>query len=467
MAQSQWPTLSQLEKEYHKYKVEEINSRKFTISDIEPLLKRAGRESNMTIDILGRSVENRPIYKMSYGHGPIKILYWSQMHGDESTATMALLDFFRWLSPQNSEHSDILEEISKKYTLYFVPMLNPDGAERFQRRNALNIDLNRDAIRTTSPEAKLLKNLRDSLQPQFGFNLHDQSIYYRAGLDGDQVALGFLAPAYNHSKDINGVRFTAMQVIASLYDSLQYELPRQIAKYDDTFEPRAFGDNFQKWGTSTILIESGGSKNDPQKQYLRKINFFTFIKSLEIIHRDLYLTKSIVDYEKIPFNQHKMLDLIIENLKYQYRGKTYEINIGYSKGNKNNAYINDIGDLSVYSGFDSFDASPYMAHVPKVSPHIHINRSDFAKSDWASAVQDGTLHFIVQQGGPKLPDYFPIQFYTDIKSSSSDKKFKPYNIGENPTIVLSKNNRPEYVVSNGKIYSIESIIKEMKSILTK
>ena len=30
-------------------------------------------------------------------------------------------------------------------TIHVVPMLNPDGAERYQRRNVQDIDINRDA----------------------------------------------------------------------------------------------------------------------------------------------------------------------------------------------------------------------------------------------------------------------------------------------------------------------------------
>ena len=38
-----------------------------------------------------------------------------------------------------------------------VPMLNPDGAERYARRNAQAIDINRDALQLATPEGRLLK----------------------------------------------------------------------------------------------------------------------------------------------------------------------------------------------------------------------------------------------------------------------------------------------------------------------
>ena len=44
--------------------------------------------------------------------------------------------------------------ILSSLTLYVVPMLNPDGAERFQRRNAQSIDINRDALRLQTPEGQ-------------------------------------------------------------------------------------------------------------------------------------------------------------------------------------------------------------------------------------------------------------------------------------------------------------------------
>ena len=66
------------------------------------------------------------------------------MHGDEPTATQAIFDIFNLLISNDftKEKKDILKHV----TLHFLPMLNPDGAENFARRNALGIDINRDAL---------------------------------------------------------------------------------------------------------------------------------------------------------------------------------------------------------------------------------------------------------------------------------------------------------------------------------
>ena len=122
------------------------------------------------------------------------MLLWSQMHGNEPTATMAGLDLFNFIQG-DSVLSSVRQTILDSLTVHFVPMLNPDGAEVYQRRNALNIDLNRDAQLLRSPESRILKALRDSIGADFGFNLHDQSIYYAAGATQNPATISFLDPA--------------------------------------------------------------------------------------------------------------------------------------------------------------------------------------------------------------------------------------------------------------------------------
>ena len=84
---------------------------------------------------VGRSAEGRPLRHVSWGQGDKRVLLWSQMHGDESTASMAIADLFRFLG----EHPDhpIVQRLRKGTTLHFLPVMNPDGAARFERRNGI------------------------------------------------------------------------------------------------------------------------------------------------------------------------------------------------------------------------------------------------------------------------------------------------------------------------------------------
>ena len=82
----------QYEDYFSKYSHKNINGRHITIETIEPVLNEL--PSNFTVKIEGKSVLNKPIYSVQFGHGNTKIYMWSQMHGDESTCTKTIFDFF-------------------------------------------------------------------------------------------------------------------------------------------------------------------------------------------------------------------------------------------------------------------------------------------------------------------------------------------------------------------------------------
>src|SRR5690606_10121870 len=94
------------------------------------------------------------------------------------------------------------------------------------------------------------------------------------------VTIALLAPAYNPEREVNEVRGNAMRIAAGMNRILQGYVPDGVAKYDDTYTPRGFGDNFQSWGASTVLIEAGGYKGDPEKQFIRKLNFIIILNAL-------------------------------------------------------------------------------------------------------------------------------------------------------------------------------------------
>ena len=166
-----------LESAFAQYKEPSIEERRFGYQLIAPLI--AKRNTLFETRVLGESIEGRPIHSLSFGEGALKVLLWSQMHGNESTATMALFDLFNFLEGSKEDGFEpIRQAIRKNLNLRFIPMLNPDGAEQFKRRNAQYIDINRDAVRQSSPEGIILKQARDEFEPDFGFNLHDQNRYY-------------------------------------------------------------------------------------------------------------------------------------------------------------------------------------------------------------------------------------------------------------------------------------------------
>src|SRR5690606_34181200 len=236
-------------------------------------------------------------------------------------------------------------------------------------------DVNRDALRLQSPEGRTLKRVRDSLDASFGFNLHDQSRYYNAERTAKPATISYLAAAYNYEKDINEVRAKAMQVIVFMDRIIQNYAPGQVGRYSDGFEPRAFGDNIAKWGTSLILIESGGYADDREKQQIRKLNYVSILSALYTIATGSYREIPVGDYEKIPNNDRKLFDLKIENVTYPLMGKDYILDLGLFlneadlKGHEDFYYrasLGDQGDLSTFYGYQTFDATGYRIVPPKM-----------------------------------------------------------------------------------------------------
>ena len=360
--------------QYDRYREESLDKRRIKHEELLPLIEKLERHPSFDVQRVGYSIEGRSLSLISIGRGDIDVFLWSQMHGNEPTATMAIFDVINWF--KSPDFKDDKRAILAKLRLHFLPMLNPDGAEVYQRRNALGVDINRDALRLQSPESQVLKRVRDSLKAEFGFNLHDQQIYYNAERSENPATITFLAPAYNYAKNVNATRADAMKVIVYLNRLIQKHIPGKVGKWNDDFEPRAFGDNIQKWGTSTILIESGGRLEDPEKQYIRKLNFLALLASFETLAKKSYSKMPLQEYNDIPQNDLKLFDLKITNLTYMLHGKPYILDLGIKREEKDDedhryfhfeGRIAEQGDLSTYYGYRTFDASGYTAVGPKVT----------------------------------------------------------------------------------------------------
>lgn len=265
-------------------------------------------ENNFELKTIGYSVLDLPIHATVFGTGKTKILIWSQMHGNESTSTKGLIDFFSLLD----SHVDFRKLISENYTLYCIPILNPDGAKAYTRVNANNIDLNRDAFDCSQPESKALRAVYEEFQPDFCYNLHDQRTIF--GIENTQLpaTISFLSPAFDASTSFNATRLKAMSVINTMYKALEKVIPGQIGRFDDSFNINCIGDYFTSLGTPTILFEAGHFKDDYQRDIVREIICYALVTSFtESVEEE----SVIEEYLAIPPNCKFFYDILYKNVR--------------------------------------------------------------------------------------------------------------------------------------------------------
>ncbi|QCX00056.1 peptidase M14 [Aggregatimonas sangjinii] len=463
--QAQDDITSQLYETYETYKETSLDKRRIKHHQLQPLLTKYRVDPQFTVKVVGKSIEGRDLSLISIGRGETNVFLWSQMHGDEPTATQAIFDIFNFLD--SADFTAEKEEILNNLTLHFLPMLNPDGAERYQRRNMLGVDINRDALRLQSPESLTLKRVRDSLNADFGFNLHDQSTYYNAERTEKPATISYLAPAYNYEKDIDEIRGNAMKVIVFMNNILQQYAPGQVGRYNDDFEPRAFGDNIQKWGTSTILIESGGYPNDVEKQEIRKLNYVSILSAIYTIAKENYKDIPLADYEAIPENDRKLFDLKIENATYELLGKPYILDIGMNRLEVAiedssdfwySSRIIDQGDLSTYYGYETFDATGYTIRPGKVYPEPIKSMSALKAmgTDPVALLKDGYTYLRVE----KIPmNMLSSPLPLHIIGKAYEVPELNLEVGINPTFLLEKDGKPRYAVVNGFLIDLNEDAK--------
>ncbi len=89
-----------------------------------------------TTETFGYSVEKRPLIAYVFGDGPNVTLIIACVHGNE-TSTPGLARLLR-------EHLLKHPEILQGRQIIIVPAVNPDGLQRKTRRNARDVDINRN-----------------------------------------------------------------------------------------------------------------------------------------------------------------------------------------------------------------------------------------------------------------------------------------------------------------------------------
>jgi hypothetical protein len=322
---------------------------------------------------IGRSIEGRKITVVSVGTGPRNIMLWSQMHGDECTATLAIFDILNLLAGQ--VQGKWVEQLLQSVTLHFIPMVNPDGAGRRIRHNAVGIDINRDATAAVSPEANALLRAHKLLRPEFGFNLHDQELR-SVGQSSQPAAISLLAPPSDAQRAVSPTRLRAMRIGAVIVRALHAIAGECVTRYSDEYEPRAFGDYFQSQSMSTLLVESGHWPRDLQKAVVRKLNVVALLTAFESIAGHSYEDVDLDLYEALPANGERMFDLLIRGLTARHsNGWSGEVDLGIMfERNTDRALIKEVGDLHSFGGLETHSLGARTLPVDLGRPGNLVNR---------------------------------------------------------------------------------------------
>ncbi|MDN3438457.1 M14 family zinc carboxypeptidase [Planococcus sp. APC 3900] len=248
--------------------------------ELQKSLKQIESNSKGTVlvNVAGQSHEGLDIYTARVGTGDKVLLVQSEIHGNEKTGTVAILNLLKTLSNNSKQSKAIREEV----TIVFMPMMNPDASEADKRRNSLTwnealesfpqlagaspswnyldrgisqsydyganpgFDVNRDFNPDLdyvpqaqdfpgasnqpgwfiTPEAQTSRDVYKSLQDEFGnvdvfVDLHHQGLYYVDGT-ADPVTLSLSAQFVPDPSTPKGAKY------AEYADSYDYDYSRQL-----------------------------------------------------------------------------------------------------------------------------------------------------------------------------------------------------------------------------------------------
>ncbi len=188
---------------------QQLSSHEQMMAYLEPLADSSPR---VTLKPIGTSVSGRPIPALFFSEDSVfasqrdkkpLVMMFCQQHGNEPSGKEAAMIVARRLL---SEDAGLL----KKLDLILVPQVNPDGSEAGQRRNANDMDLNRNHVILSEPESSALHQLFLDWMPEVTLDVHEYNAVLTRWIEEGYIkdADEMLGGVTNLNIDPGIIRFT-------------------------------------------------------------------------------------------------------------------------------------------------------------------------------------------------------------------------------------------------------------------
>ncbi len=176
-----------------------------------------------------------------------RVLIICRQHGNEPAGTEAGMQFLKeFATTEDPARLAILRRV----TFLIIPMLNADGAEAYQRRNARNVDLNRNWISHNQPETAAVVRVARAWRPDLIVDAHElhPTDWTPSFVEAMQAQAGAPAAVANANRAataavVGPLRAQSMRINARPVDN--YRSPRLAHRFFSVY-----------MGIPTILVES-------------------------------------------------------------------------------------------------------------------------------------------------------------------------------------------------------------------
>ena len=152
------------------------------------LMARIAAQAGVAADVLGHSLDGRPIDRLVVGDGPKTVWLYGRQHPGESMAQWWMEGALERLT---DPHDPVARRLRQLATFHVVPNMNPDGSVRGHlRTNAAGVNLNREwhaPSAEKSPEVLCVRGAMDRAGCHLAMDVHgDEAIpqVFIAGFEG-------------------------------------------------------------------------------------------------------------------------------------------------------------------------------------------------------------------------------------------------------------------------------------------